>query len=160
MSDLVRRDTAPAVRWREDGRPAPESLIAAGPGTVWWEDTKGNLAQRLRVGKERGEIVLLAPPGPVALRRQGFPVYGALVRQLKPRPPRWRKPLIITGVILAVFAGLLWAIYAAIKAIFGLAAAVAPTLGGAVVVIILLAVAWSLLRGHPCSGIHCSGCKG
>lgn len=60
------------------------------PGQEWWTDTPHRLAQRIRVESGTGRVLLL---GWVELA-PGF--HGALVRRLKPRPPAWRKPLLIS----------------------------------------------------------------
>ena len=120
------------------------------PGQEWWTDNRWQLLARLRADTDRGLIQ------PLALRELAPGFYGALVVRLKPRPPAWRKPLMI-GAVVVLAAGLavqvaLW--FAALTA-YRLGFILAPLLP-------LLLLAGRSASGHRvmCVGLHCPGCKG
>lgn len=131
----------PAIRFRGN-EPDPRTMP---PGTEWWTDSPHLLTARLNTAVRRGEIVRLSPlywlnPG----------LRGVLVHRLKPRPPEWRKPAIVTGVAVTALT------------VLGVGTAVAVQLLWAVRYQIGAAVLL-LLAGLFCMpGVrrHCPGCRG
>lgn len=115
------------------------------PGQEWWTDNRWQLLARMRADTNRGLIT------PLAFRELAPGFYGALVVRLKPRPPAWRKPALIVGVLAAVT---------------GLVVQVALWVAAyAVPVLLVLALLWLIARsgtGHrvTCAGLHCPGCRG
>lgn len=119
------------------------------PGQEWWTDNRHQLLARIRTEARRGTIQ------PLALKELAPGFYGALVVRLKPRPPRWRKPVLIAVSGVPVVVALVLLVIQVVQAV---AAA------GAGVLLIALA-AWVAVRslsGHRavCVGLHCPGCKG
>lgn len=158
MTELARRGGATLVRFNSDGRPAPDTLIYAGPGAIWWEDHPGKLRDRVRVAQKRNQVVVLLPQSRLAVTRQHLPLDGVLVRQLKAPRPRWVKPALITTGVLTALSIPVVLIYILVQAIWE-ARTTLTTIGVAVVILWLLIKG---LLGHSaiCPGLHCSGCKG
>lgn len=120
---------------------------------LWPAVMEASSPQRLRAAvaraHRRGE---LATVGPVRQVRPG--VWAVPVGTLRPlsRPPRWRKPVLVTAgvvVVLGSAAALGWWLVAATVA------ALPVILGGAAVLALLLLLASSKTG---CAGIHCPGC--
>lgn len=115
------------------------------PDWEWWVDYPHRLAARVRADQAVVELGRweLAPG-----------LHGSVVRRLRPRPPGWRRPaLISTGATLAglTLAWMLWVLVQSLVA--------------AVVLLWPLGLAYVGLRlvtGHrpACVGLHCPGCRG
>lgn len=115
-----------------------------------WQENRHLLPARLRKAVKKGEVVQLSP---ITEYLPGWcEVY---VRRLKPRPPRWRKPLIVAGVALTVAGVVLWVAYLMIQV---LAVALAPAL----LIVSLVWLIFHAVSGHDsgCKGWHCPGCRG
>jgi Flp pilus assembly protein TadB len=141
VTDVARRRAQAAAQWRPN---VPH-------GHEWWTDSPHLLAARLNQAAARYEIA------PRPDRYELTPhLHGALVRRLRPRPPAWRKPVAVACAVLVVLAGAGWAVA-------WLLAWLAGFLAKAAAVVAVLFLVWlvrSVAGGHPCRGIHCSGCKG
>lgn len=115
----------------------------------WWVDYPHRLAARVRGDRRVVELARyeLAPG-----------LHGSLVRRLKPRPPAWVRPVVVSsGVALMGLAALMLLVELAQSLVAALVM-VWPLLAG-------VAGAWALfqaIRGHraACTGLHCPGCRG
>ena len=115
-----------------------------------WRENRHLLPARVRTAVKRGQVAQLS-----AITEFAPGMCEVYVRRLKPRPPRWRRPLILAGVALATTGGVLWVLVLVLQTLL---AALAPAA-------VVLAVAWLIFRaikGHApgCKGLHCPGCKG
>lgn len=120
--------------------------------TDWelWRENRHLLPTRVWKAEKRGEIRALSPiveylPG----------MCEVYVRRLKPRPPRYRRPLIAVGVALDAAALATLALHILFQA---LAVALAPA-------VVVCAIAWIIFHlasdhGTGCKGLHCPGCRG
>lgn len=114
-----------------------------------WRENRHLLPMRLYKAEKRGEVRRISViveylPG----------MAEVYVRRLKPRPPRWRRPLILTGVAVGAGGLVLWMAWVIFQT---LAVALAPAL-------VILAVVWIIFHvvsGHEpeCKGLHCPGCR-
>lgn len=119
------------------------------PGQEWWVDHPHRLAARVRSDRRVTELARyeLAPG-----------LHGSLVRRLRPRPPGWVRPVVLTsGGALAGLAALMLLVEL-VRSLVAALVLVWPLLAaGAAGWVILQAV-----RGHrpACTGLHCPGCRG
>lgn len=124
--------------------------VALLPGMEWWVDNPHRLAARVRADRtvkelERWELA-------------GGSLHGSVVRRLKPRPPAWRKPVLVGASLAAGALVVLRALYLLVESLVAAVVLLWP-------VLLVLAVVWVGLRlatGHrpACAGLHCPGCKG
>jgi len=117
------------------------------PGQEWWTDYRYQLLARIRADARKGVIQ------PVELHEIAPGFYGALIVRLKPRPPAWRKPVLLLAAGVPVLALLGALVFQAAQWVMA-----------AWPVAILLGLIWAAVRhvtGHRavCVGLHCSGCK-
>jgi hypothetical protein len=115
-----------------------------------WRDNRHMLPVRVRKAMKRGEVRQLSTiveylPG----------LAEVYVQRLKPRPSRWRRSLIITGVAFAAAGVVLWMLYVIFQVLL---VALAPAL-------VILAIVWIIFHlvsehGSGCKGWHCPGCRG
>lgn len=119
------------------------------PGMEWWVDNPHRLAARVRTDRsvvelERYELA----PG----------LHGSLVRRLRPRPPAWVRPVVISSGVALVGLSALMLLVGLVQSLVAALVLLWPLLAG-------VAGAWVLLRallGHraTCAGLHCPGCRG
>jgi hypothetical protein len=114
-----------------------------------WQENRHLLPARVRKAVKKGEVAQLSP---ITEYLPGWcEVY---VRRLRPRPSRWRKPLTVAGLALAVAGVALWVTYMIVQV---LAVALAPAL----VILALTSLAFHAASEHGsgCKGWHCPGCR-
>lgn len=138
MTQLVRRHRPPAS-------------LRIPAGHEWWADDARKLQKRIERECLRGAVATVTP-----YRYELAPgVHGVVVRRLKPRPPRWRKPVLILSLVggaVAVAGTVAYLLAQVPMWMYGVAAGV-----------VLLPLCAPVLFGHSlgCPGIgHCPGCRG
>jgi hypothetical protein len=116
-----------------------------------WKEHAGNrnkLAARVALAEKRGQVRRL---GNIELNRQH--AAAVVVIRLKPEPKRWPARLAVAVVMLALVAGISYALYSIADLIvlaFGVLCAVA----------LLFWLLTRISHSGGCTGLHCSGCKG
>lgn len=118
-------------------------------GHEWWVDNPHRLAARVRRDRAVEEVARydLAPG-----------LHGSLVRRLRPRPPAWVRPAVLSSGGALVATALLALLVELVQSLVTALVALWPLLAG-------VAGAWVLfqaVRGHraTCTGLHCPGCRG
>jgi hypothetical protein len=119
--------------------------------------TPDQVADQVALARRSGRLVAMTEPREmpdgqvwVTVRVLDRPAPVPATRRL-----RWQVVVPVTVTAAAVLAGTAWAVGRLVDAV----AAAAPTIaGGLALLVLVLAVLFR--RGHLCTGLHCSGCKG
>ena len=124
MTNVERwREPVPATYGRRNVEPVAvrnARLVRRYPSGRWetMVDSRSNLNTRILRGSRRGEYGYVGGYEPW----DGL-LWSVSVWRIKEEPPRWRKPAIIAGSVLAVLAGIaglgLWAVNATTSALAG-----------------------------------------
>ena len=154
MTAIVRTAEAPANR--------PDLLRRTVTGTP------AEVNATIERVRSRGFLVAETMPAQVHGDRHRVRVVVTLspvpIRPVQPTGPSfaWRavKPLLITGGVLAVLAGLGFGLYYLTQQTLRAAAAASPVALGFLVVVALVLFAVGRRKTGGCSGLHCGGCGG
>jgi hypothetical protein len=141
--------TVVQLRAEQRRRVELERLLRSTVGWEIWRENRHLLPSRVAKALKRREVVQLSPiteylPG----------MCEVYVQRLKPRPPRYRRPLILAGMLLDVSAVAVLVLH---QLLHSVAIALAPAL--VIVTIAWLVVHFAGEHDAKCKGLHCPGCR-